>query len=97
MVSFSIDFKPSAEKDLRRLPRTSSSAKMEKIENLKSDPFPSQFIRISGSERLYRLRVGDYRITTKLIPKQKRSPSITFVPEALHIAIFEACLDRSIE
>jgi len=35
---------------------------MEKIENLKIEPFPSQSIRISGAERLYRLRVGDYRI-----------------------------------
>lgn len=35
---------------------------MEKIDSLISEPFPSQSIRISGSERLYRLRVGDHRI-----------------------------------
>ncbi len=71
MASFSIVFKPSAEKDLRRLPRDIVLRAMEKIEDLKSDPFPSQSIRISGSERLYRLRVGDYRIIYEVDSKAK--------------------------
>lgn len=62
MASFSIHFKPSIEKDLRHLSRDLVGRAMEKIEDLKSDPFPSQSIKIAGSERLYRLRVGDYRI-----------------------------------
>jgi mRNA interferase RelE/StbE len=71
MASFSIDFKPSVEKDLRHLPRDIVLRAMEKIEDLKSDPFPSQSIRISGSERLYRVRVGDYRIIYEVDPKAK--------------------------
>ena len=62
MESYSIHFKLSAEKDLRHLPRDVVLRAMGKIEDLKSEPFPSQSIRISGSIRLHRLRVGDYRI-----------------------------------
>jgi len=62
MASFSISFKPSVDKDLRRLPKDIVSRVMEKIEDLKSDPFPPQAIKLSVAERLYRLRVGDYRI-----------------------------------
>jgi mRNA interferase RelE/StbE len=61
MASFRIDFKPSVEKDLRRLPADNLSID-GKIENLESEPFPPQSIKVSGSERLHRLRVGDYRI-----------------------------------
>jgi mRNA interferase RelE/StbE len=62
MASFRIDFKPSVEKDLRRLPAEIISRSMEKIDNLESEPFPPQSIKVSRSEKLHRLRVGDYRI-----------------------------------
>jgi mRNA interferase RelE/StbE len=62
MASFRIDFKQSVEKDLRRLPAEVISRSMEKIDSLGSEPFPPQSIKVSGSEKLYRLRVGDYRI-----------------------------------
>ncbi|MBI5360260.1 MAG: type II toxin-antitoxin system RelE/ParE family toxin [Planctomycetes bacterium] len=29
---------------------------------LKNNPFPIQAIKLSGTDRLYRLKVGDYRI-----------------------------------
>ena len=35
---------------------------MKKIEALKTNPYPHQSIKLAGAERLYRLRVGDYRI-----------------------------------
>ena len=62
MASFKIEFKPSVEKDLRRLPAEIVSRSMEKIGSLESEPFPPQSIKLSGSEKLHRLRVGDYRI-----------------------------------
>jgi mRNA interferase RelE/StbE len=62
MASFRIDFKPSVEKDLRRLPAEIITRSMEKIDHLESEPFPPQSIKVSGSEKLHRLRVGDYRI-----------------------------------
>lgn len=62
MATYSIDFKPSVDKDLRSLPRDLISRVMEKIEELKSEPFPPQAVKISVADRLHRLRVGDYRI-----------------------------------
>ncbi len=62
MDSYNIHFKPSIEKDLRPLSEALVSRVMARIEGLKSDAFPRQAIKLSGTERLYRIRVGDYRI-----------------------------------
>ena len=45
MASFRIDFKPSVEKDLRRLPAEIITRSMEKIDHLESDPFPLNLSR----------------------------------------------------
>jgi mRNA interferase RelE/StbE len=71
MASFSISFKPSVDKDLRRLPKSLIPRVMEKIEDLKSEPFPPQAIKIPVADRLYRLRVGDYRIVYEVEVKKK--------------------------
>ena len=71
MASFKIDFKPSVEKDLRHLPAEIISRSMEKIAELEFEPFPPQSIKVSGSERLHRLRVGDYRIIYEVDTKEK--------------------------
>ena len=80
MANYSISFKRSVEKDLRHLPRDIISRVLEKIDNLKSEPFPGQSIRISGAERLYRLRVGDYRIVYE-IDSKTREITIHYVRE----------------
>jgi mRNA interferase RelE/StbE len=71
MASFSISFKPSVDKDLRRLPKSLIPRVMEKIEDLKSEPFPPQVVKIPVADRLYRLRVGDYRIVYEVEVKKK--------------------------
>jgi mRNA interferase RelE/StbE len=71
MASFSISFKPSVNKDLRRLPKSLVPRVMEKIEDLKSEPFPPQAVKIPVADRLYRLRVGDYRIVYEVEVKKK--------------------------
>lgn len=62
MASYSFNFKPSVEKDLQSLSKSLVSRVMERIESLKDEPFPRQAIKLSGAERLYRLRVGEYCI-----------------------------------
>ena len=62
MAAYSIRFKPSVEKDLRPLTQALVSRVLKRIYSLKSDPFPSGMSKLSGAERLYRIRVGDYRI-----------------------------------
>jgi mRNA interferase RelE/StbE len=62
MGSYSIRLKPSAEKDLRKLPKDVLQRVFQVLESLPSDPFPHQSSKLTGTDRLYRIRVGDYRI-----------------------------------
>ena len=62
MASYSVIFKPSLQKDFRRLTPQFLPRVLERIEGLQTEPFPPQTIKLSGAERLYRVRVGDYRI-----------------------------------
>ncbi len=45
---------------------------MKRIEGLTTDPFPRQAIKLSGTERLYRIRVGDYRIIYQVDTKAEQ-------------------------
>jgi len=78
MDSYSINFKPSVEKDLRPLSKTLVSRVMKRIERLRTEPFPRQAIKLSGTERLYRIRVGDYRIVYE-VDTQAREVTIHYV------------------
>ena len=78
MDSYDINFKPSVEKDLRSLSKMLVSRVMERIERLKTDPFPRHAVKLSGTERLYRIRVGDYRIVYE-VDTQARQVMIHYV------------------
>ena len=62
MAAYSLSYKPSVEKDLRSIPRPLVARIIARVECLPSDPFPPQSAKLQGAERLYRLRVGDYRV-----------------------------------
>jgi mRNA interferase RelE/StbE len=49
-------------KDLRALPKSFVVRAIERIESLADEPFPRGTTKLSGAERLYRLRIGDYRV-----------------------------------
>lgn len=72
MASYSLELKPSAEKDLRKLTREILLRVLERIEDLQRDPFPSQVIRLTGVEKLFRIRVGDYRIVYEVQTDTRR-------------------------
>jgi len=62
MPIYDIRFKPSVEKDLRRLPSKVVQRIMERIEALGAAPLGRGATKLSGSKALYRVRVGRYRI-----------------------------------
>ncbi|CAN2048381.1 mRNA interferase RelE/StbE [Candidatus Magnetomoraceae bacterium gMMP-13] len=62
MEKYNVILKPSVEKDLRKLSQLMIGRIFKRIKQLKSDPFPRQAIKLTGGERFYRIRVGDYRI-----------------------------------
>lgn len=58
-----LQFSSRARKFLKRLDRVSWYRIIEKIEELKKDPFPHKVKRVEGrKEKTFRIRVGDYRI-----------------------------------
>jgi mRNA interferase RelE/StbE len=61
MASYKITFKSSVEKDLRKLDKAQLEKIMTVIQELSSNPFPINSRKLVGSEKTYRVRVGDYR------------------------------------
>jgi mRNA interferase RelE/StbE len=62
MASYKVVPKPSVEKDLRSLPKSTIVRVIKQFEELASEPFPRQTVKLQGGEELYRIRVGDYRV-----------------------------------
>ena len=61
MASYEIIIKRSAEKELRKVPRTALTRIMARIGGLASNPRPPGFEKLSAREE-FRVRLGDYRI-----------------------------------
>lgn len=71
MASYNIRFKNSVEKDFKKLPSSVLVRVMERVNRLATDPFPLGVSKISGSEYLFRIRVGNYRIIYSVDNKAK--------------------------
>jgi mRNA interferase RelE/StbE len=62
MNQFTIEWKRSAVKELRRLPRDVVARILETVEGLRIDPFPVGSLKLAGAEQTYRVREGSYRV-----------------------------------
>ncbi len=71
MGSFSIRWRNSTKKDLRKLPSQEVARVLAEVELLADEPFPHGSQKLSGSERVYRIRVGDYRVIYEVLSKFK--------------------------
>jgi mRNA interferase RelE/StbE len=71
MDPYSVAFKKSAEKDLRKIPREIIPHIFEHIENLAEDPIPHDACKLASAENLYRIRVGDYRIIYQVLHESR--------------------------
>ncbi|HRQ88281.1 MAG TPA: type II toxin-antitoxin system RelE/ParE family toxin [Bacteroidia bacterium] len=67
MDSYRIEWRKSTRKDLRRIAPQEVQRIVSAVEGLVADPFPSGCAKLSGSERAYRIRVGDYRVIYEVI------------------------------
>jgi len=63
---YSIEFAPTALRDLESLPRDARKRIGKKIDALAGNPRPSGAVAIKGGEGLLRLRVGTYRVIYKV-------------------------------
>jgi len=62
MAEYVITFASAARRELERIDRSTVSRILAKIEELSMEPRPSGSQKIRGEGRLWRLRVGDYRV-----------------------------------
>ena len=62
MDTYSIEWKPSALRELKRLDRQIMRRVLRAVDTLVANPFSGNARKIQGSEHTYRLRVGDYRV-----------------------------------
>jgi mRNA interferase RelE/StbE len=71
MGSFAIEWRKSTKKDLRKLPTKEAGRVVKAVEQLSDEPFPRGVEKLSGSDRAYRIRVGDYRVVYKVFTDAK--------------------------
>ena len=62
MEAYIIKFKASATKEFQKLSSSVQQRLRTPINSLKTDPRPPGSIKLKGSDQLYRIRVGDYRV-----------------------------------
>lgn len=62
MVSYRIEWKKSASKELKKVDQKMMASILLAVENLKTNPFPPGVKKLIGSDVTYRIRVGVYRI-----------------------------------
>ena len=62
MARYKLLVRSSFRKDLKRLSRDVAERVSTKVDSLATDPFPADSKKLKGHERLYRIRVGAYRV-----------------------------------
>jgi mRNA interferase RelE/StbE len=66
MASYKIEIKKSAQKEIRKLPLEIREKVVSIINQLYDDPVPTEAQKIKGSDNIYRIRQGAYRIVYRL-------------------------------
>jgi mRNA interferase RelE/StbE len=69
---FEIYLERSAEKRLRNLSVNILRRIIPHIKSLKDDPKPAECRKIVGAERVYRIRIGDYRVVYEIDEERHR-------------------------
>ncbi|WP_420632405.1 type II toxin-antitoxin system RelE family toxin [Candidatus Leptofilum sp.] len=62
MASYQIEWKSSARKELRKLPKDKVQKIVEAVDSLATNPRPTGCRKLVGSEQTWRIRVGSYRV-----------------------------------
>jgi mRNA interferase RelE/StbE len=62
MASYKVEWKRSAVKELRALPKDAVERILKAVEQLSLNPYPTGVRKLVGSEHSYRIREGNYRV-----------------------------------
>jgi mRNA interferase RelE/StbE len=80
VASCRVDWKRSAEHDLRGLDHKQIPRIVEAVEQLTRNPLPADSRKLVGAEYLYRIRIGDYRV----IYEYGQSPGMVTILHVRH-------------
>jgi len=67
MGSYNIEWKHSAARELRKLPREAVLRILQAVEQLATEPYPHGVRKLVGAQHTYRIRVGDYRVVYNVV------------------------------
>lgn len=70
-MSYALAFKPSAEKELRKLSRDAIPRVVDAIRALADEPRPHGCVKLSGSQS-WRIRIGNYRVIYDIDDKSRQ-------------------------
>jgi mRNA interferase RelE/StbE len=68
---YAVTFSRSAARELERLPDKAVQRLVRAIRALQEDPRPRGHRKLVGEERIYRIRVGDYRVVYEVDDDQQ--------------------------
>jgi mRNA interferase RelE/StbE len=66
MREYRVSLKPSAERQLRKLPQDMQRRIVGDVALLARDPRPSGVVKLAGDDNLWRIRIGDYRVVYEI-------------------------------
>lgn len=67
MDIYRIEWKSSALKELKRIDKSTVPRIINVVESLATNPRPVDVRKLKGSERSFRIRIGDYRIVYEIL------------------------------
>lgn len=70
MNSFEIYWKASAKKELKQIDKSEIPKILIEIEKLSHEPLPTNCKKIVGTEHIYRIKIGNYRVIYSLESEQ---------------------------
>lgn len=71
MSNYTLELTRSAEKELDGLPKKTLAKVAEQLDELEENPRPVGYIQLKGGDKLFRVRVGDYRIIYTIDDEEK--------------------------
>jgi mRNA interferase RelE/StbE len=63
---YQVKFKSSAAKEFRKLPSGIKERIRQAVNQLTENPRPSGVVKLKGEDRLFRIRIGEYRIVYEI-------------------------------
>lgn len=69
-MTYTIEIKRSAEKELAKLPKSIAVKVIARIKALADDPTPNGCKKLTGTQNTYRIRISRYRVVYSIIERK---------------------------